>query len=49
MSTLADTIQQIIEGYESIDDLAADNPFKSDYCKKIFRKYLVKKSETDYG
>ena len=20
-----------------------------DYCKKIFRKYLVKKSETDYG
>lgn len=49
MSTLADTIQQIIEGYGSIDDLAADNQFKSDYCKKIFRKYLVKKSETDYG
>jgi hypothetical protein len=29
-----------IEGYATIDDLANDNRFKADYCKRIFRKYI---------
>lgn len=40
LSTLADTIQMIIEGHATIDDLANDNRYKSDYCKKIFKKYI---------
>lgn len=40
LSDLADTIQMAIEGYATVDDLANDNRFKADYCKRIFRKYI---------
>lgn len=40
LSDLADTIQMAIEGYAAVDDLATDNRFKADYCKRIFRKYI---------
>lgn len=40
LSDLADTIQMAIEGYATVDDLASDNRFKADYCKRIFRKYI---------
>lgn len=40
LSDLADTLQTIMEGYGSIDDLGNDNRFKSDDCKRIFRKYI---------
>jgi hypothetical protein len=40
LSDLADTIQMAIEGCAAVDDLATDNRFKADYCKRIFRKYI---------
>ena len=40
MIHLAEDIAAIQEGSLSVSDLANDNQYKSDYCKRIFRKYL---------
>lgn len=40
MLHLAEDIRAIQEGNMSATDLANDNQYKSDYCKRIFRKYL---------
>lgn len=40
LSELADIIQMFIEEGTSMDEFSLDNTKKSDYCKRIFRKYI---------
>lgn len=39
LAAIAETIIEIQNGSATLDDLASDNKFKSDFCKRIFRKY----------